>query len=442
MANVHEVAQIMENVGDVTKAIVAFSNSPEYRELDAFYGRKSTFEILGIQRNEARHSRFIAWLLDPEEFHELGHFTLKKFLEACVLVGSESRQCVPSGELATLLDELIVGRVRLANAIVETELPLKTELPLGKGSRIDIHINCQLVWSTDVSKRLTILIENKVDSDEHDSQTIKYRDWLTQNPAKYDYSLPIYLTPLPTLKLTAAGYEAPECVCKEFLQINYQYLVNYLIEPALSRTQSEQARDFISDYLRALSAPSMNAADKQNRGDAIMAISEHARKMLTAFWKKHHDLILAASYATSIDLDQPEELRDQAGEVYRSLSTKDYSPYSIVLDGSVVAPNVKKTAIGREVARVLIGAGITEPDFAKLRADKSSGFALLKQESEITAKELEYNRYRVGHEEPLIFQGKKYHASGNWGEINLPNFKDFLAQNFPMIQLNKQDAEP
>ena len=71
----------LADLGDVTKAIVAFSNSPKYRELDAYYRRKSNFEVLGIQRNETRHSRFVAWLLNPSEAHGLGTFGLKKFLE-------------------------------------------------------------------------------------------------------------------------------------------------------------------------------------------------------------------------------------------------------------------------------------------------------------------------------------------------------------------------
>ena len=172
-----------------------------------------------------------------------------------------------------------------------------------------------------------------------------------------------------------------------------------------------------------------------------MAISERERSLLTAFWERHRPLILAAFYAICSDPNQDQELRDTARKVLDQLGKKDYSPYTISLDGKVVARNIKKTAVGREVARILIDDGITESDFARLKADRSSAFQLLKQESEITEKEHKYNRYRVGREEPLTFQQLLYHVSGNWGENNIPKFQKFLVQTFPRIKLEKQDIE-
>lgn len=423
----------LNDVGNVTKAIVAFSNSPEYRELDTYYRRKSNFEVLGIQRNEVRHSRFVAWLLNPSEAHGLRTFGLKKFLEVCVLARLESKQRVPSGVPAEALDEVIVGRARISDAVV------RTEVAVDRRSRIDIHIDCTLALPQIGQKRLTILIENKIDSTEHDAQTIRYSEWLRQHSDQYDWSLLVYLTPVPTLRLQQ--FDEPDCECKEFLQINYQYLVDYLIEPALALTQSSQARDFISDYLRALSVPSVIIADEENRGDVFMAISEHERKLLTAFWVKHRPLILASFYAISIDPNQEEEVRDGVAKVLNSLGTKDYSRYTVVVDGEVRASNVRKTDVGREVARLLIETGISFDDFEKLRLDTSSGFSLLKQENEITDGEHKRNRYRIVGKSPIVFQGARYYVSGNWGDNNIPRFQQFLAQNFPQINLVKDGSE-
>lgn len=202
--------------GDVTKTIVEFSNSPEFRELNMFYRRKSNFEILGIQRNERRHSRFLAWLLDPSGAHDLGTFSLKKFLEVCVISRLESKQHIPRSEdpLSGLLDKLIVGAAEIKEATV------KTEMSLGKQGYIDIHVECSVACPGEKEKKLVILIENKVSSTEHDKQTVRYSEWLHEHSSGYDYSLLVYLTPIPTLKLI--GYEKPDCECKDFLQINYQ----------------------------------------------------------------------------------------------------------------------------------------------------------------------------------------------------------------------------
>ena len=427
LAEANPVVQL----GDITKAIVTFSNSPEYRELDAFYQRKSNFEILGIHRNETRHSRFISWLLDPAESQGLGTYGLKKFLEVCVISRLESKQRIPPGVPLELIDELVVGTTEIEKAAVTTEKPLD------KGSRIDIHVNCLLARHRQGQKRLAILIENKVDSTEHDSQTSRYSKWLQEHSADQDFSLLVYLTPVPTLKLNE--FTEPACECKDFLQINYQYLVDYLIEPALVLIQPTIARDFVADYLRALSVRSVNI---ETKGDEIMATSEHERKLLTAFWEKHELLIRAALYVIGNDPNQDEEIRKGASSALQTLGTKDYSLYTIALDGNDILQDVKKTSVGREVARVLIEkAGISEAEFAKLKSNRASAFDLLKRKEDITENEQKYNRYRVGREEPLKFKGVDYHVSGNWGENNIPKFQQFLSSVFPRIQLKKQNGE-
>lgn len=434
MTQYDDQTNIHSDIKDVTKRIIKFSNSYEFRELDAFYKRKSNFEVLGIHRNEIRHSRFIAWLLDPLESHNLGTFGLKKFIEVCVLNRLASQQSIVLGVPVDLLDEMIVGRVSIINATVNTELVAE------KHSRIDLHVDCTLSIPNEPPKKLWILIENKVNSTEHDSQTNRYRDWIDKHKNDYDYSLLVYLTPIPTLKLMNQDFSA--CKCKSFLQINYQYLVDYLIEPALTLAQPGQAREFISDYLRALSLPSVIIAEQKSKGDLIMAIPEHERKLLTAFWEKHKSLVLAACYAISSDPNQEDDVREEATTVLQSLGTKDYSQYTVILNGKVVARNIKKTAIGREICRALIATDITIMEFEMLKADGASGFPLLKQEFEITDSEHKYNRYRIRREDPLEFQGNRYYACGNWGKDNIPRFQKFLAKKFPRIELRKQEAEP
>jgi len=417
---------------DYRKDIIAFSNSREYRELNAFYQRKSNFEILGIHRRETEHSRFIAWLLDPSESHGLGTFGFKKFLEVCVMSQLDSKQPFPQGA-ASLKDELILGTSKIVKTTV------KTELPLGKGERIDIFVDCSLAMPTDgqQTKRLVVLIENKVSSTEHDSQTVRYKNWLKEHEADYDFSLLVYLTPVPTLKL--AEYKEPDCECKDFLHINYQYLVDNLIEPALALVQPKVAQDFITDYLRALSVPSVAVEnDKKNKGDVIMAITENESKLLKAFWEEHEPLFKAALYAFSIDPDQEDEVRQDAEKMLNSFSKKDFTPYTVILDKKAVISDVKKTLVGREVVNVLIKNGITAAEFSRLKADKSSGFSLLKLGADILDKERKPNRYRG---EPLLYQGETYYASSNWGENNIPRFQKFLAENFPRIQLRKENAE-
>ena len=107
--------------GDVRKQIIEFSNSPEYRQLSSFYRQKSFFEALNIQRKETCHSSFLAWLLDPDEFHGVGSTSLQKLLEVCALVLSETKQKPPPHLPATFFDDVIANRCTFSKTRVTTE---------------------------------------------------------------------------------------------------------------------------------------------------------------------------------------------------------------------------------------------------------------------------------------------------------------------------------
>jgi len=417
--------------GNITKAIISFSNSHQYRELQSFYNRKSNLEILGIHRKEIIHSSFIAWLLDPAGSHGQGTYCLKKFFQLFVICLLESNQADPPGIPRVLLDELIVG-----SSVVESAT-VKTELVLGKKGRVDISILCNLLQSNGSRKRLLILIENKVNTNEHDSQTLRYEEWLENCCQEHDYSLLVYLTPIPTLKLRS--YDEPDCACNDFRQINYQYLVDYMIEPILALIQPGPDHHFIMDYMRALTIPSDVIDGDKIRGDLVMAISSKERKLLSSFWEEHRSIIMAALYAISSDSNQDEDVRRSAENLINSVSKKDYDRYSVSYEGETVARNIRKTRIGIEVARLLIEKGISQMDFDRLKSDRSSGFNLMKAKEEITESEMQYNRYRIGSEETLNYEGKEYFVCGNWGENNIPKFRKFLSMNFPAVKLRKQN---
>lgn len=43
------------------EAILGLMNSAEFQELNSYYNEKTMFSALNVERNENRHSAFIAW---------------------------------------------------------------------------------------------------------------------------------------------------------------------------------------------------------------------------------------------------------------------------------------------------------------------------------------------------------------------------------------------
>ena len=60
--------------------ILNLINSIEFQELNSYYNEKTIFGALNVERNENRHSAFIAWWLNPKSEHGLGDAPLKLFL--------------------------------------------------------------------------------------------------------------------------------------------------------------------------------------------------------------------------------------------------------------------------------------------------------------------------------------------------------------------------
>ncbi|MBL8048913.1 MAG: PD-(D/E)XK nuclease family protein [Chthonomonas sp.] len=115
----------------------------------------NVFEAAGLTRQEIRHSRFLAYLLNPRAAHGLGDTFLSNML----------------GMVLTDEDDL-----RLHEAHVECEV-----------HNIDILILCE-------RNRLAVVIENKVGSGEHSDQLARYLKVVEDNRPGWKV-VPILLSP-------------------------------------------------------------------------------------------------------------------------------------------------------------------------------------------------------------------------------------------------------
>lgn len=115
------------------------------------------FEILGVQRREEPHSDIIAWLINPEETHGLGNVFLQEFIKK----------------------------------IFNLELPFDSQIKVFResqkgGDRPDIIVE---------GNNWLLIIENKIDSSENNSQTLRYANrWRKTGGINKNVFL-VYLSP-------------------------------------------------------------------------------------------------------------------------------------------------------------------------------------------------------------------------------------------------------
>lgn len=125
------------------------------------------FEVIGVERQEIRHSRFLAFLLNPSREHELGDLFLRRLLHS---VAKKMPQTA-SGTDRSALDAL-----SFASATVQCEC-----------KNIDILIR-------DYGNQVAVIIENKIGSGEHSNQLARYWDDIARQYCDWTI-VGLYLSP-------------------------------------------------------------------------------------------------------------------------------------------------------------------------------------------------------------------------------------------------------
>lgn len=115
-------------------------------ELEALASRFNIFEALGVVNAELRHSSFLAYLLNPSESHGLRDLVLKRLLQ-------EALQ---------------------ANPEVSSLTPIEIDISDYSDCEVRTEVDNVDVLLTFPTQRFVVIIENKVNSEQHDNQLERY----------------------------------------------------------------------------------------------------------------------------------------------------------------------------------------------------------------------------------------------------------------------------
>ena len=203
----------------IKEDIINLVNSAEYQELYSYYSQSSFFNILNISRKETVHSEFLAWLFNPKANHELDDYAIRKLLETLALIVNKFQKTNKENKFPLEIEDIIIsGNYDIENVIVQREKNA------GGSGFIDIHIELDIILQNE-PLQLSLVIENKVKSREGDKQTTRYYEW---SKKEYHKTIFVYLTPLSNAEFE--NLSEPECECKNYIQLNYQYIVDYIVK--------------------------------------------------------------------------------------------------------------------------------------------------------------------------------------------------------------------
>ena len=392
---------IINDSFQVRKELASFINSKEICRLISYYKRKSFWEMVHIERKEVAHSHFLAWLLSPNETHELGVFCIKQLFVMISIILDDMKWSIPYSDDKShqIFDKIILDKVLLGECEFE-DISVDTEYPIVDKRRLDIFITGNIKYQNKEENEqlpFKIIIENKVGSDEHGDQTQAYFNWVKsyQDNSPKTQIICLYLLPLSNNEIRN---NIKRCICNQFIQINYQYLLQYVLQPSLDHTTNARTKFLLEDYIRALSISPITENDKSNSGDFTMAIGEKEKALLRDFLYKYSSLILVAAEACADDEDE-------------TLSSNIATKY-------VVLEVLKKLKADNNLPN--------KEDFTRIQNIKT-GFGtyttLLNEKdlnnSNVNDKE---NRWFMKEEDIILYDNEKYFVTTQWTKEGLETF--------------------
>ena len=415
-----------ESLQRLREQIINLNNSEEFKQLNRYYRKKSFFNILGISRKEIIHSSFLHWLFSANESHELGDFALRRLLELIVLVKNKLQNQNEQLQFPEDIEDTII-----CGGYILDGIQCERERVTAQGDRLDLFLSCDF-HSAQNHKRLNVILENKVKTKEGKEQTKRYYHYGRGLDGETVY---LFLSPLSN-----SDYEAltcPVCDCKRFIGLNYQYLVDYLLEPCLSECAVPDAKVFIEEYLRTLSQPSLQFDDLEG-GEVIMAVSSRERELLLNFWENNKDLLTAALNALADNPELEQEERDRIREGVQAVSkagNRDYSSYRF--DGQVYGKGRLVLAVVKR--HVEQHPGISFATLKQAFSDQRlTVFAPLSEAQEIAERT---GRRRHFLDEAVVLSDGEIAVSTQWGVGNIGIFIELAEQLGHSIEPQNQLQE-
>ena len=198
------------------KKLASIITDSDFEMIELALNEPSIFRALSIERKEIRHSNFIGYILDPKQNHGLKDLILKKLLRDIFFESKVKGRDIFDADIIDLTNAEILREWR--------------------------NIDLIIVLKDDV-----IVIENKVDSNDHSNQLNRYQEIAESAFKDKKYIHYVYLTPL--------GYDPSDEKAKN-VYINYSYeKISLIIKTILDiykNSISQKIFFYLDDYLSTI----------------------------------------------------------------------------------------------------------------------------------------------------------------------------------------------
>ena len=369
---------------EIKDLIIKFNLDESINDLKKYYATPTTWDIINQSRKETRHTQFLAWFFGNKDFNADPNAGPIKKLIVLLLKWANMQASAEYDE--ALANSIYSQNLSILSYNVIAEFPIfikrpSEHTPAYEEGDIDIVIKCTAMVN-DVERNINIVIENKIaapetikcfdkDGKRPDKpnknnvktvlyQTEAYYQYITK---KYKDDINIFAFLKPT-NCKLEDIERAECKCDKYIQINYQELLDNIIQPVSDQKDISVENMYrLKDYIKTLGKPAETGDDKDsdtNKNIIIMAMEQKERELLTTFFKNNEDLIRAAINALG-----DEELSKSMAKLERKSRSKNtyningkgcYSMYEVLekfVEFRLADTSVSVQDIDKEIAKFI-----------------------------------------------------------------------------------------
>lgn len=395
--------------------LTEYNIDPQNTAIKQYYDADNLWKTLHIERDENKHSAFLAWLFGHDVNSE--NSPLIKLLNLLVLRSTEEQMD------SRLKMAILKSKLRVKTAIITTEMIVSRLSTLISNDRLDIYSKCD-VDGVEGFSQLEIIIENKVGASEGDAKNKNGVEWgkgLSQTQRYYhachenrkdDSTVQLFVF------LTGKEQKPQD---GHFITISYQDLVDYILEPYLKNSNIDNHTEMaIKEYLRILGNPYYKT---------ILATTMEEKELLKDFYDRNKDLFMRAidvMIATTTDEDEKADLEDLQRTIkktsrrhYTINGQGDYSMYQVIEEFAIYMMKTNKTI--DDVDKLVKSYIGSRKEFLSKDKDK-------------------VKRIKNGKEEYYTFSydGVDYFGTKEWSGDNDGNFQKLtkgINNNFPDFQI-------
>ena len=370
---------------DIKDLIIKFNLDESINDLKRYYSTPTTWEIINQSRKETRHTQFLAWFFGNKDFNaDPNAGPIKKLIVLLLKWANMQENAAFDEELENSIYSQSLS-ILSYNVIAEYPIiikPTSEDKPAYGAGDIDIVVRC-VARVNNMVRNINIAIENKIGAPETTKcfikndkpnknndktvlyQTEAYYQYITK---KYKDDINIFAFLKPT-NCKLEDIERAECKCDKYIQINYQELLDNIIQPVSDQKDISVENMYrLKDYIKTLGKPA-ETDDDTNKNIIIMAMEQKERELLTTFFKNNEDLIRAAINALG-----DEELSKSMAKLERKSRSKNtyningkgcYSMYEVLekfVEFRLADTSVSVQDIDKEIAEFISSKRVNVSD--------------------------------------------------------------------------------